>query len=128
MEYNGSYRNVDYRQTNAQSEGILWPNRNIDPVSPSNPGGIDYDNYSTQYWLTESESQVHELRFTSDQDERLRWTTGLFHFNEDQRVGYLRWWTKGAGIRALNSPCRRSMASLPPCSPMARSTSTIACA
>ncbi|HDS1589956.1 TPA: TonB-dependent receptor [Stenotrophomonas maltophilia] len=95
VEYNGSYRNVDYRQTNAQSEGILWPGRNIDPVSPSNPGGIDYDNYSTQYWLTESESQVHELRFTSDQDERLRWTTGLFHFNEDQRVGYLSLVDKG---------------------------------
>ncbi|MFT3762498.1 MAG: TonB-dependent receptor [Pseudoxanthomonas sp.] len=95
LEYDVSYRNVDYRQTNAQSEGILWPGRNVDPVSATNPGGIDYDNYSTQYWLTESESTVHELRLSSDDDARFRWTTGLFHFNEDQRVGYLSLVDKG---------------------------------
>ena len=95
LEYNASYRDVDYRQTNAQSEGILWPGRNIDPVSPANPGGIDYDNYSTQYWMTQSQSWIHELRLSSADDARLRWTTGLFHFNEDQQVGYLSLVDKG---------------------------------
>ncbi|WP_442683033.1 TonB-dependent receptor [Stenotrophomonas sp. JC08] len=95
LEYNASYRDVDYRQTNAQSEGILWPDRNIEPVSPANPGGVDYDNYSTQYWMTQSQSYIHELRLSSADDTRLRWTTGLFHFNEDQQVGYLSLVDKG---------------------------------
>ena len=95
LEYSGSYRDVDYRQTNAASEGILWPGRNVDPVSPANPDGIDYDNYSTQYWMTRSQSQVHELRLSSDDDSRFRWTTGLFHFNENQQVGYLSLVDKG---------------------------------
>lgn len=95
LEYNASYRDVDYRQTNAASEGIWWPGRNIDQVSPGNPGGIDYDNYSTQYWMTLSQSQVHELRLSSDDSSRFRWTTGLFHFNEDQQVGYLSLVDKG---------------------------------
>ena len=95
LEYNASYRDVDYRQTNAASEGIWWPGRNVDPVSADNPGGIDYDNYSTQYWLTLSQSQTHELRLSSHDDSRLRWTTGLFHFNEDQQVGYLSLVDKG---------------------------------
>ncbi|WP_313255144.1 TonB-dependent receptor [Stenotrophomonas sp.] len=95
LEYNASYRDVDYQQTNGQSEGILWPGRNIDQASSSNPGGIDYDNYSTQYWMTQSQSYIHELRLSSGQDQRLRWTTGLFHFNEDQQVGYLSLVDKG---------------------------------
>jgi len=96
LEYNGSYRDVDYRQTNAASEGILWPGRNIGQASSSNPGGIDYDLFSTQYWLTQSQSQVHELRLSSSDDSRFRWTTGAFHFNEDQQVGYLSLVDKGA--------------------------------
>ena len=95
LEYSGSYRDVDFRQTNAASEGILWPGRNIDQASATNPGGIDYDNYSTQYWLTLSKSQVHELRLSSSDDQRFRWTTGLFHFNEKQQVGYLSLVDKG---------------------------------
>jgi len=96
LEYNASYRDVDYRQTNAQSEGILWPGRNIEPVKPGVPGGVDYDNYSTQYWMTQSQSYIHELRLSSADDARLRWTTGLFHFNEDQQVGYLSLVDKGS--------------------------------
>ncbi len=95
LEYNGSYRDVDYRQTNAQSEGILWPDRTIGQLSGSNPGGVDYDNYSTQYWLTQSQAYTHELRLSSADDSRLRWTTGAFHFNEDQQVGYLSLVDKG---------------------------------
>ncbi|MFC4728420.1 TonB-dependent receptor [Coralloluteibacterium thermophilus] len=95
LEYNASYRDVDYQQTNAASDGIYWPGRNIAPVSPTNPDGIDYDLYSTNYWQTQSQSQVHELRLSSADDTRLRWTTGLFHFEEDQQVGYLSLVDKG---------------------------------
>lgn len=95
LEYNGSYRDVDYQQTNAQSEGILWPGRDIGPVSAANPGGVDYDNFSTQYWMTRSQAYTHELRLSSDDDQRLRWTTGGFFFNEDQQVGYLSLVDKG---------------------------------
>ena len=41
LEYSTSYRDVDYRQTNAASEGIWWPGRNIGQASSANPGGID---------------------------------------------------------------------------------------
>jgi len=95
LEYHASYRDVDFQQVNAQSEGIWWPGRNVDPVSPDNPGGIDYDNYSTQYWMTLSKSKIHELRLVSDDDARFRWTAGLFHFEEEQQVGYLSLVDKG---------------------------------
>ncbi|MCD9007068.1 TonB-dependent receptor [Luteimonas sp. XNQY3] len=95
LEYNTSYRDVDYRQTNAASEGILWPGRDVGPRGPGNPDGFDYDNFSTQYWLTLSQSQTHELRLSSSDDSRFRWTTGAFHFNEDQQVGYLSLADKG---------------------------------
>lgn len=95
LEYNGSFRKVDFNQTNASSEGVLWPGRNIDPVSATNPGGIDYDNYSTVYWMATSKSQVHELRLSSDDKARFRWTSGLFYFNEKQQVGFLSLVDKG---------------------------------
>ncbi|WP_058835819.1 TonB-dependent receptor [Luteimonas abyssi] len=94
-EYNTSYRDVDYRQTNAASEGILWPGRDVSPRGPGNPDGIDYDNFSTQYWLTLSQSSTHELRLSSSGEGRFHWTGGAFHFNEDQQVGYLSLADKG---------------------------------
>lgn len=94
-EYNTSYRDVDYRQTNAASEGILWPGRDVSPRGPDNPDGFDYDNFSTQYWETLSQSTTHELRLSSSGDGRFQWTGGAFHFNEDQQVGYLSLSDKG---------------------------------
>ncbi|UNK42793.1 TonB-dependent receptor [Luteimonas sp. S4-F44] len=94
-EYNTSYRDVDYRQTNAASEGILWPGRDVSPRGPDNPGGVDYDNFSTQYWETLSQSTTHELRLSSSGDGRFQWTGGAFHFNENQQVGYLSLTDKG---------------------------------
>ncbi|MDR6843210.1 TonB-dependent receptor [Pseudoxanthomonas sacheonensis] len=88
VEYNGSYRDVDFQQTNASSDSILWPGRNIAPRTADNPDGIEYDNYSSVYWLTQSQSQVHELRFSSPDDARLYWTAGAFHFEENQKSGF----------------------------------------
>ncbi len=96
LEYNGSYRDVDYEQTNASSAGILWPGRDISARPPeANSGGIDYDSFSTVYWSTQSQSQVHELRLFSDDSARLLWTAGLFHFEEDQQVGFFSLADKG---------------------------------
>lgn len=94
-EYNTSYRDVDYRQTNAASEGILWPGRDVSPRGPGNPDGFDYDNFSTQYWQTLSQATTHELRLSSSGDGPFQWTGGAFHFNEDQQVGYLSLTDKG---------------------------------
>ena len=88
LEYNTSYRDVDYQQTNAQSSGIHWAGRDI------SPGAVDYDDFSTQYWQTLSKATTHEVRLSSNEG-RLRWTTGAFHFNEDQQVGYLSLADKG---------------------------------
>lgn len=82
LEYGASRRLVDFYQRNAASEGIAWEGRDY--------GAIEYDNFSTQYWVTKSASNIHELRLLSDDDKSgLSWAAGLFHFKEDQQVGYL---------------------------------------
>jgi iron complex outermembrane recepter protein len=87
VEYNGSIRKLDFRQTNASNEGLLWPGRDRN--------SIDFDSFTTVYWTQTSDAQVHELRFFSDSDQRLRWTTGLFHFDEDQTSGFFALADKG---------------------------------
>lgn len=87
VEVDASHRSVDFEQTNAAAYGIDYPGRDLSTD--------DYDNFSTQYWLTKSESQVFEVRVLADQDQRLRWTVGGFYFNEDQQVGYLSLADKG---------------------------------
>ncbi|OYT86722.1 MAG: TonB-dependent receptor [Burkholderiales bacterium PBB6] len=82
VDWASSRRNVDFYQRNSGADGINWPGRNLSTV--------DYDNFSNQWWQTRSQSEIHELRLTSsDPRARLKWTAGLFHFNEDQQVGYL---------------------------------------
>lgn len=81
LTYTGSYREVDFSQRNASSDGIAWPGRDL-------VDGVDYDVFSTVFWQTRSESQTHELRFASDDDQRLRWTAGGFYFHEEQAVGF----------------------------------------
>lgn len=87
LEYNVSYRDLDYEQINANSHGVNWPGRDISPRPAGGSGGVDYDLYSTNYWQTQSQSEVHELRLSSLDDARFRWTTGAFYFHEDQKVG-----------------------------------------
>lgn len=81
-ELNLSRRSVDYYQRNGQSDGIAYPGRNL--------AAVNYDNYSTQYWQTLSQSNVYELLLHSNDVGRpLQWTAGAFHFKEKQGVGYL---------------------------------------
>jgi iron complex outermembrane receptor protein len=83
LEYGGSRRTVDFHQRNAASEGIAYDGRDYN--------AIEFDNFSTQYWVTKSTSTIHELRLVSNDNprDRLNWAAGLFHFDEDQQVGYL---------------------------------------
>ena len=80
-EASASYRSVDFNQTNASSDGIDYPGRDLSTVQ--------YDNYSSNYWQTRSKSQVYELRLFADASKALRWTTGAFYFKEKQGVGLL---------------------------------------
>jgi iron complex outermembrane receptor protein len=88
IEYSGSYRSVRFAQTNASSDGINWPGRNLAPVSAANPRGEDYDVFSNTYWQTRSKSTIHQLLLTSPEDSAWIWTLGGFHFKEDQKVGF----------------------------------------
>lgn len=87
LDYTASRRSVDYYQVNASNEGVVRPGYGA--------GDVDYDNFGTQYWLTLSESDVHELRLTSAPGAETVWSTGLFYFKESQQVGYLSLVDKG---------------------------------
>jgi iron complex outermembrane receptor protein len=87
LEYTASRRNVDYYQVNASNEGVVRPGYGA--------GDVDYDNFGTQYWLTLSESDVHELRLSSAPDADVIWSAGVFYFKESQQVGFLSLVDKG---------------------------------
>lgn len=87
LDYTVSRRSVDYYQVNASNEGVVRPGYGA--------GDVDYDNFGTQYWLTLSESDVHELRLTSAPGAETVWSTGLFYFKESQQVGFLSLVDKG---------------------------------
>lgn len=98
LEYNASYRDVDYTQTNANSAGVSWPGRNLEQRPPGSSDGSrpDYDLYSTNYWETLSKARTHELLLSSSEDSRFRWTVGGFSFDEDQQVGLFSLADKGS--------------------------------
>lgn len=89
LEYSGSYRSVRFAQTNASSDGVLWPGRDVSPQ------GEDYDVWSDNYWQTRSKATTHQLLLTSPEDSKLVWTLGGFYFKEDQQVGYMALVDKG---------------------------------
>ncbi len=77
-EFTASRRDVDFNQTNASSAGVDFPGFNP-----------NYDDFQRVYWVSKSRSHVSELRFyNSDPNARLRWTTGLFGFMEDQSTAF----------------------------------------
>jgi iron complex outermembrane receptor protein len=77
-----SRRQVDFYQRNAASESVHWDGRDY--------SAIQYDNFSSVYWASKSDSTVAELRLVStDPTASLQWAAGLFHFKEDQQVGFL---------------------------------------
>jgi iron complex outermembrane receptor protein len=49
-------------------------------------GPLDIDNFSRVRFITDSESDVHELRFFSTGEQKLDWTAGVFSFTEAQRT------------------------------------------
>lgn len=76
LEAIGSFRAVDYEQTNGPSDGI-----NFDGVEQ-----LELDNFSGNFWNTISDAFIGELRFSSNHDGALQWTAGAFGFVEDQEV------------------------------------------
>jgi len=74
LQYLGSYRNLNYRQTSSGNAGVVFPGMPAPQI----------DNWSTSYWHTTSKSHVHELRAYAPDTERLRWTAGAFFFRESQ--------------------------------------------
>ena len=77
-----SQRKVDFYQRNAESDGIAWPGRDY--------SGVQWDNFSSNYWQTKSDSKIGEIRlFSGDGPRTLQWSVGAFGFTEHQKVGYL---------------------------------------
>ncbi len=77
-----SQRKVDFYQRNAESDGIAWPGRDY--------SSVQWDNFSSNYWQTKSDSKIAELRlFSGDGARTLQWNVGAFGFTEHQKVGYL---------------------------------------
>ncbi len=69
------------------------------PLGPFYPGVLDtlrnpvdgnldeaFDNFSIFQSITDSESQVHEIRFFNEMENGTLWTAGAFYFSEDQRT------------------------------------------
>ncbi len=81
VTYSGSRRKVDFQQTNAQTDGIAFPGRDL--------AAVDYDNFGNVFWSTKSKSNVHELFLSSnDETSPLQFSAGVFYFNEDQDTGF----------------------------------------
>ena len=85
LEYNASFRSVDFYQRNAASDGIHY-----DGVD-----ALDEDNFSGQFWQSTSDAFVTELRLSSNGDGPLQWSTGIFGMSEDQEVGFFSLADKG---------------------------------
>ena len=67
----------------------------ITPAAPNFEGALEtlqpfdsvFDNFSRVRFITDSESQVHEVRLFSDEDDDgWIWNVGAFYLEEDQRT------------------------------------------
>jgi iron complex outermembrane recepter protein len=72
----GSYRYLQYDQYGGGNAGVVYPGFDFPGTNP--------DNYSGNYWHTNSKSTIAELRIYAPDTARFRWTLGGFYFNEDQ--------------------------------------------
>lgn len=89
VKYNGSYRSLNFNQTNAEADGINFPGRNIQPYNAlTNLGGEDYNNYGNVYWQQTSKAQTHQILLQSPDDQKFVWTVGGFYSYEKQTTGY----------------------------------------
>jgi len=91
IQYLGSYRDLDFNQTNGGNAGIDFPGR-ID---------YDLDNASTTYWQQRSKSVIQELRLFSPDTARFRWTVGGFFFNEEQKTSFATTADKSTGFAGV---------------------------
>ncbi|HET9960037.1 MAG TPA: TonB-dependent receptor [Polyangiaceae bacterium] len=77
VEYLSSFRRISYKQASPGSVGI---------GAVRDVTSDELDNWSTSFFDNTSETIVQELRLFSHDTERLRWTAGIFYFNEQQRA------------------------------------------
>ncbi len=76
LELSASYRDLDFKQSNASNDGVFFEGHNA----------VNQDDFSTQFWDTQSESSVYEARLFSNGDGPFSWTAGAFYFEEDQEA------------------------------------------
>jgi iron complex outermembrane recepter protein len=81
VNYLGGYRNLTFRQVTGGNIGVSFPGQQIPDAQ--------LDNWSSSWWYSASQSQVHELRIMAPDSARFRWTVGGFLFREKQQVTLL---------------------------------------
>ncbi|HEU4580455.1 MAG TPA: TonB-dependent receptor [Polyangiaceae bacterium] len=82
----GSYRRLQYVQHTGANAGAVVPGYDFTPGNCSNNATCLPDAWTNGFWDSRSQSFIGELRAFAPDDSRLRWTAGLFYFNEDQQV------------------------------------------
>lgn len=87
VEYIGGLRDLVYDYRAATPLSPNYPGV-IDSLRNSSDGNLDeaFDSFSFFQSVTDSESQVHEIRFFDELDDGSLWTAGVFYFQEDQRT------------------------------------------
>ena len=78
LNYLGGYRNLRFRSISGGNMGVAFPGQDIPNAS--------LDNWSTSWWYSASQSQVHELRLMTPDTAFFRVTLGGFLFHEKQQV------------------------------------------
>lgn len=73
-ELTSGYRGMLFKQSNISSAGVAFPGQQ----------GVDYDKWDRNYWHTESDSTIQELRFFAPDSASIRWSAGANYFYEDQ--------------------------------------------
>jgi iron complex outermembrane receptor protein len=72
----GSFRDLQYNQMTGSSAGVMYDGFNFNTANPDQFGG--------NFWDTNSQSIVAEVRAYAPDTARLRWTVGAFYFDERQ--------------------------------------------
>lgn len=80
LEYLGGYRDLVYNYTAATPLTADYPGavESLQPIEEA------LDNWSSFQSITDSESEIHELRLVSPADQDIFYTLGLFYFKENQ--------------------------------------------
>jgi iron complex outermembrane recepter protein len=81
VEFNGSARALRYQQQTGSNLGVAYPGYDGSTIPRE-----DTDRRGASYWDTSSTSYIGEVRVFSNDDARVRWTSGLFGFYEKQKT------------------------------------------